>query len=201
MDRKRTHDRAQAHTLESFTAALLIVSAVVFSLQATAVTPLTASTSNQHIENQEEATADGLLSVTADDGRLREAVLYWNETEEQFAGSNDDGIYANGGPPNAFGTVLNETFGNVTSSDGRIAYDVFVSYRLPNNETRRKTMVYMGSPSDNAVVATRTVTLFDEDGLTSSGGGTVDGSFYAPDAAPNARLYNVLEVRIVVWKM
>ncbi|WP_266077459.1 DUF7288 family protein [Haladaptatus caseinilyticus] len=194
-------DRAQAHTLEAFTAALLIVSAIIFSLQATAVTPLTASTSNQHIENQEEATADGLLSVTADDGRLREAVLYWNDTGRKFAGSNDDGIHANGGPPNGFGRTLNETFGNITSGGSRIAYDVFVVYRMPTNETRRKTMVYMGAPSDNAVVATRTIPLFDGDELTSPGGGTVGESFYAPDAAPNAALYNVVEVRIVVWRM
>lgn len=193
--------RAQAHTLEAFTAALLVVSAVVFALQATAVTPLTASTSNQHIENQEEATADGLLSATAADGRLREAVLYWNATGERFAGSSDEGIYANGGPPNAFGDVLNETFGNLTTGGGRIAYDVFVVYRLPSGETRRQTMVYMGSPSDNAVVATRTVTLFDGDELTAPSGGAVGQSFYAPDAAPNATLYNVMEVRIVVWKM
>ncbi len=163
-------DRAQAHTLEAFTAALLVVSAVVFALQATAVTPLTASTSNQHIENQEKAIADDLLSVTAADGRLREAVLYWDTTSEQFVGSNDEGVYANGGPPNAFGDVLNTTFGNVSMNDpsgdvvstrGRIAYNVFVVYRLPNGESRQQTMVYMGSPSDNAVVATRTVTLFD----------------------------------------
>ena len=65
-------------------------------------------------------------------------------------------------------------------------------------------MVYMGSPSDNAASATRTVTLADDTGLSGPVAGTVSDpstSFYAPDAAPNASLYNVMEVRIVVWQM
>ena len=194
-------DRAQAHTLEAFMAALLIVTAVVFALNATAVTPLTASTSNQHIENQEKATAHDTLAITAADSRLRNAVLYWNASGEQFFDGNEEGIYANGGSPNGFGSALNETFGNLTSGGGRIAYDVFVVYRTRTNETRRKTMIYMGSPSDNAVVATRTVVVFDGATLTAPSGGTVDSGFYAPDAAPNTTLYNVMEVQLVVWKM
>jgi len=199
-------DRAQAHTVEAFTAALLVVSAIVFALQATSVTPLTASTSNQHVENQQRAVAADLLAATDAEGSLREATLYWNASADRFAGSADEG-YTNGGPPNRFGAALNETFGNLTTGGGRVAYNVFVDYRTPDARESRETMVYMGSPSDNAVATTRTVTLFDGDELTAPGAtqsvavaGETD-DFYAPDAAPNATLYNVLEVRIVVWKM
>jgi hypothetical protein len=194
-------DRAMAHTLEAFTAALLVVSGVVFALQATAVTPLTASTSNQHVENQQQATAADLLAAGDAEGSLRTAVLYWNASGDRFAGASEDG-YRNGGPPTALGAALNETFGNLTSGGGRVAYDVFVDYRTPGGDARRQTMVYMGSPSDNAVVATRTVAVFDGDRRTAPGAnGTVADGFYAPDAAPNATLYNVLEVHVVVWKM
>jgi hypothetical protein len=62
-------------------------------------------------------------------------------------------------------------------------------------------MVYMGAPSDNAASATRTVTLTDDTSLSGTSGTVSSPGFYAPDAAPNASLYNVLEVRIVVWQM
>jgi len=63
---RTTDDRAQAHTLEAFAAAILLVAALTFALQATAVTPLSASTSNQHIENQQRAVATDLLATSAE---------------------------------------------------------------------------------------------------------------------------------------
>jgi hypothetical protein len=199
-----SHDRGQAHTLEGFMSALLVVSAVLFALQSTAVTPLTASTSNQHIENQHQTAAADLLLTTAENGSLRPAVTFWDPSEKAFVGAEAQGFYANGGPPNAFGAALNDTFGDFSTPGRRIAYNVFVKYRLPDNTTRSKTMVYMGSPSDNAASATRTVTLADDTRLSGPAAETVSdpsANFYAPDAAPNASLYNVMEVRIVVWQM
>ena len=194
--------RGQAHTLEAFTAALLVVSAVLFSLQATAVTPLTASTSNQHIENQQRTAASDLLAVNAERGTLRSAALFWDPGEKSFVDASERQFYVDGGPPNAFGESLNETFGNLSTDGNRVAYNVFVNYRLPDNTSRQQTMVYMGSPSDNAAAATRTVTIYDDTPLAGPTDENVTAArFYAPDAAQNATLYNVLEVRIVVWQM
>jgi hypothetical protein len=172
-------------------------------MQATAVTPLTASTSNQHIENQHRAAASDVLTTAAENGTLLPAVTYWNPSERTFVGAADRGFHENGGPPNALGSALNETFGNFSTPGRRIAYNVYVRYRLPDNNTRRQTMVYMGAPSDNAASASRTVALTDDAPLSGPSDGTVSQSanFYAPDAAPNATLYNVMEVRIVVWQM
>lgn len=199
---RRNNCRGQVHTLEAFTAALLIVSGVLFALQATAVTPLTASTSNQHVENQHRTAGSDVLATTAANGSLQPAVTFWDHGNRSFVGTADGEFYANGGPPNAFGAALNDTFGNISTPGRRIAYNVYVRYRLPDNSTRRQTMVYMGSPSDNAATATRTVTLTDDTELSGPAEGTVSSAeFYAPDAAPDAQLYNVLEVRIVVWQM
>jgi hypothetical protein len=204
--------RGQVHTLEAFTAALLVVSGVLFAMQATAVTPLTASTSNQHIENQHRAAASDVLATAAENGTLRPAITHWNPTEKAFVGATDRGFHENGGPPNAFGAALNDTFGNLSTPGRRIAYNVYVRYRLPDNSTRRQPMVYMGAPSDNAASASRTVALTDDATLSGPSDETVcspSANFYAPDAAPNATqcnvtdaaLYNVMEVRIVVWQM
>ncbi|UPV99640.1 hypothetical protein M0R88_14095 [Halorussus gelatinilyticus] len=200
-NRVRTRSRGQVHTLEAFTAALLVVSGVLFALQATAVTPLTASTSNQHIENQHRTAAADVLSAGAENGTLRPAVTFWDPDDSAFVAAGSRGFYTNGGPPNAFGAALNDTFGGLSTAGRRIAYNVEVRYRTPDGDTRKQTMVYMGSPSDNAAAATRTVVLADDTPLSGASGNVSSANFYAPDAAPNASFYNVMEVRIVVWQM
>ncbi|QZP37781.1 DUF7288 family protein [Halobaculum magnesiiphilum] len=192
--------RAQAHTLEGFAAAVIVLSGVLFALQATAVTPLTASTSNQHIENQQAAVAEGTLAAAEANGTLAPALLQWNSSGERFIGSGSDGVYTGRGPPTPFGHTLNETFG-----EDRIAFNVEVSFRTPGGRGRTR-MVYMGSPSDNAVAATRTVVLFDDDPV-GDGSGTLaevasdpDREFYADDT-DDGPLYGVMEVRIVVWRI
>ncbi|WP_394324689.1 hypothetical protein [Halorubrum sp. SD626R] len=195
-------DRAQAHTLEAFAAAILLVAGLVFALQATAVTPLSASTSNQHIENQQRAVATDLLATCAESGALREALLYWDPEDERFAGSRPEfGTYTRGGPPNGFGEALNRTF-----LDRSVAFNVEVRH----GDRNRTAIVDMGSPSDNAVTATRAVSLPDDANLTAPGyeettlegltAGDDPGSFYAaPDA--DGAVYDHVEVRITVWRM
>lgn len=191
--------RAQAHTLEGFAAAIILLSGVLFALQATAVTPLTASTSNQHIENQQAAVAEGVLASAEANGTLVESLLYWDTNEERFIDSGSRDVYANGGPPTTFGATLNQTFSN-----DRIAFNVEILHTSAAGGQTRTRMVYMGTPSDNAVAASRTVVLFDDDTL-GDGSGTVgdaadDGEFYADDL-DDGPLFAVLEVRIIVWRI
>ena len=192
-------DRAQAHTLEAFMAALLVVSGVLFALDATAVTPLSASTSNQHIQNQQRDVANDLLAAEAENGSLRTALVDWNTSSNGFRGAGDDGYFTTGGPPNDFGAAINETF-----RDRRVAVNVELAY-WDGGSMARRPLVYMGSPSDNAVTASRAVTLYNAttlaDGTTNVSDAGADGDFYAPDAAPGSELYAVVEVRITAWRM
>jgi hypothetical protein len=189
--------RGQAHTLEAFTAAVLIVGALIFATQATAVTPLSASTSNQHIENQQRATVDGLLATAAENGTLADAALYYDPGDETFEGAPDGDPYAEA-PPNAFGTALRETL-----SDRQIAFNVDVRYRTADGGTDVEPMVRMGEPSDNAVVATRSVGVYNGSRLTGSDDRRLealdDGEFYAPNV-DDSELYNVFEVEVTVWR-
>ena len=195
-----TDRRAQAHTLEAFAAAILLLSSLLFALQVTAVTPLTGSTSSQHIENQQASIADGILSAEASNGTLKQTTLYWNASASNWHDATSDG-YPLGGPPTPFGTVLNETL-----ADRGIAFNVNVYY-MRSDERRRVRMVYLGQPSDHASVATRTVTLYDDDQILESNldpsGTNVSSTsdFYAPDISTNSSLYNVVEVEVVAWRM
>ena len=195
-----TDDRGQAFTLEAFTASLLLIGSIIFALQVTAVTPLTASTSSQHIENQQQQVAAGLLDSAVSNGSLKEALLYWNDSGGHFAAADsEDGYYTSGGPPNAFGKMLNRTF-----RDRGIAFDVNVWFVTTSNTVRREQLVNFGTPSDNAVSARRTVTLYDDDRLTAPGFSAElsdTSNYFARDIAPDSGVYTVVRVEVIVWRM
>lgn len=201
--------RGQAFTLEAFVASLLVLGGVAFALQATAVTPLSASTSNQHVGNQERAAAVGLLTAADENGTLVEAVTFWNGTnttmtQGKFQNTSESGEYTNGGPPNAFGRALNETFG-----DERTAFNVEVRYWTANASRETVPMVDMGSPTNDATVATRSVVLYNDTQLSSVSNRTVEtaaqtGNFYIDrdqSPSPNSHLFAIVEVRITVWRI
>lgn len=198
-------NRGQALTLEAVTAGLLLLAAVGFALQMTAVTPLSASTSSQHLENQLESTGEGLLASTAETGSLKTAVLYWNETRGFHNNTGEESYYWSGDPPNEFGAALNETYG-----DRNIAYNVIVHYQTADGSMERQRMVYQGEPSDHAVSASQTITLVDDDRLVDYDGSLgpelwTNNDFYAPDAGTEATddrpLYNVVRVEVIAWRI
>ncbi len=176
--------RGQAHTVEAFAAAVLIVGGLIFATQATAVTPLSASTSNQHIENQQKASVEGLLAASATDGSLEAAVLDWNATRGTFEGAPESDTYASA-PDHEFGDALSGTL-----SSRQIAFNVLVRYPDGDGGTDTEPMIRMGEPSDNAVSATRSIGLYDDD---------VPTGFYAPDI-DDSKLYTVVEVEVVAWR-
>ncbi|QLG62801.1 DUF7288 family protein [Halorarum salinum] len=195
--------RGQAHTLEAVTAGILLLSTVAFALQVTAVTPLTGSTSNQHIENQQAAMAEGVLDTAAANGTLKPTLLAWNGTAGTFHGATRDG-YLNGGPPTPFGGTLNETF----RSRG-VAMDVTVTFLRGTDLDRVDAvpLVNLGAPSDNSAVATTTVTLYDDDRVHDADGNPTGPrldeteNFYADDVSPDSPVYNVLRIEVVVWRI
>jgi len=193
--------RAQVHTLEAIVAALLMVTSILFALQITAVTPLSASTSSQHIENQQQAGVEGVLSGAAENDELRPALLFWNDSSGQFHNTSSDDFYTSRAPPNAFGERLDRAFGQQG-----IGYNVYVIYETAGGGRRVQEMVYQGEPSDNAVRAGRTVTITDDSTLYDHENQETDipvnaSNFYAPDVSPDSATYSVLRVEVVVWRI
>jgi hypothetical protein len=190
--------RGQAYTLEAVIASLLLVSSLVFALQVTAVTPLSASTSNQHIENQQRASASGVLTAAQEAGALKDAVLYWNDSAEEYYDAERLTYYTNSYPPNEFGNITERAF------DGRgLAVNVLV-YHNESKEPSR--MVYRGEPSDNAVSASRTVTIYNGSELAAPGTSTtVENATSFDEVVPydgtGGTVYNVVRVEVTVWRM
>ena len=190
--------RGQAYTLEAVIASVLLVSSLVFALQVTAVTPLSASTSNQHIENQQRASASGVLTAAQEAGALNEAVLYWNDSAdaEKYYDAGRLGYYTNDYPPNKFGNITERAF------DGRgLAVNVLV-YHNESEEPSR--MVYRGEPSENAVSASRTVTIYNGSKLAGTST-TVENATSFDEVVPydgtGGTVYNVVRVEVTVWRM
>lgn len=204
-------DRAQGHTLEAVISAFILLAAIGFALEMTAVTPLSASTSSQHVENQLQTTGEGVLTSTAETGALSEALRYWNASGQRFHDSATDlGYYTNEPPDNDFGDALNRTF-----DDRNVAYNVRLIYQDRNGTMYSRRMIWRGQPSDHAVQASRTVTLTDDDHLLDADGSknrttlkaADEDEFFMPDAAGrdstlgNRGLYNLVRVEVIAWRI
>ena len=193
--------RGQAHTLEATVAGLLMLSSLIFALQMTAVTPLSASTSSQHIENQQGATGQGVLAAAAEQGALKPAVLYWNNSSSQYHNVGVQQFYTSGPPDNRFGAMLERAF-----NDNGIAYNVYFRFQNDGGEPITRRYVYSGVPTDNAVTATHTVTLWDDDPLYEADGtpsstrlNTENMTYPMADTGTN--LYNTVRVEVVAWRI
>jgi hypothetical protein len=185
--------RGQALTLESISAAVILLAAIGFALQVTAVTPLSPSTSSQHVENQIQSTADGALDSATQDGTLTDAALFWN--------ADEDVSYYQGTPPDVF--PLSDAFER-TFNDRNIAYNLVVHFHTDQGRLTWQ-VVEQGSPSDHAVSASRTIVVHGGDRLVrhdgTSGGRLNASGFYAPNFDTDENLYNLLHVEVVAWRI
>lgn len=195
--------RGQALSLEGISAAIILLAAVGFALQVTAVTPLSPSTSSQHVENQIESTADGALDSAAERGTLAESVLSWDDGQGAFHNATEGVSHYQGAPPGvlALSETLNRTFG-----DRNIAYNIYIDYHTDDGmETQR--LVEQGRPSDHAVSASRTIVVHESDHLVAADGsegsrlGALSTNFYAPNINSSQNLYNVFHVEVVAWRI
>ena len=208
--RPESRDRGQAFTIEGITASLVLLMAVLMAVQAVVVTPTTRGTVDEDVRSNLRQQADDVLalSATAPGADLSSLVRYWEPSGRTFAGADNPQVgYGLDAPPTRFGTLLTETF-----TQRGYLFNVEVVYRTDTpGDTGRLTMVRRGYPDENAVVASRTVTLYDDDTLTGpeSGAATLaeydtdltdgdDGYYPIPDAVEGP-VYNVVEVRVVVW--
>lgn len=199
-------DRGQTFTLEAFVAAILLLSTVAFALQVVSISSNTASAADAEIRSQHAGLAVGVLDQGAANGSLRRTTLYWDEVDERFYGASDDGYYIGRAPPTAFGGALGAMF-----RGRQVRYNVDLYYRTAAGERARQRLVESGTADDDAVRVTETVTLYDGTKLVDANenersltlnevAGNTSKTFYAPDARPDSRIYNVVRVEVVLWE-
>ncbi|HIH43736.1 MAG TPA: hypothetical protein HA257_01220 [Candidatus Methanoperedenaceae archaeon] len=194
-------DRAQMQTLESLIASSIIVMVMVFTIDATTLTPLTSSTANVHVEAELMALGQDIFSVLdypvnpGEISPLKSDILGWNGNTTVWNGSAYNILnYTNPGDVNY--SMSN----NVTGLTSRIfvprgiAHNLQVTYIFQGG-TSTKAIIWNGDPSNNAIVVSRKIVIHDSE--VSSGYSSRTG-IQDVDASV---LYNVVEVRLVLWRM
>lgn len=206
-----SEDRGQAYTLEGVIGALLLLAAVLFALQSVIITPTTSGTVDADVRSELRQQAQDILILNAQNESfgLSELTRYWHQSQLTFFGATNPRVgYGTAQPPREFGEMLNETF----SARSRL-YNVHLRYQpaTPGGETLQTPVVYRGQPSRNAVIATYTVTLYDNQTLTAPTASNVelweydtnatdnDDGYYPIPNAVEGPVYNVVEVRVIVW--
>lgn len=236
-----TERRGQAFTMEAVFAAILLLAAVLFALQTTAITPLTGSTTSQQVQNQQSAVAEGVLASAAEQGMLKEAALHYDIEADNWHGLGPgESAYAttdsdhDRGPPEALRLAnrLDRAYSDGVATNVNMHYFTAPTDRGQGDQHHKtETLVDMGTPSSNAVTATRTIVLYTDDVPLEADGDPYEDAtgsqitledvhddasldFYAEYVAQDSAggiskspinegspVYNVVTVEVVVWRI
>lgn len=190
-------EKAQLHTLEGVAAATILLLVIIYAIDATSMTPLTSSTSNVHVESELRVLGQDILNTLdyAEPGynsSLKNDIITWDGNEYIWSGSNY--LIKGGTSPltnSSLATILNTTL----IKQG-IAHNVELTYiekstLLPNN----RNMIYNGDPSTSAVIVSRKIVLQDAEAPTNP-----NNPMYGKDIDPSTGLFNIVEVKLVLWR-
>lgn len=205
----RDTDRGQAYTLEGLISAMVVLMAVLFALQAVVITPTTGGLGDRTVQVQvQQETQDALVVAAGDQPRnLSNMLRYWdgNGGFQNASSPHPDGydVYQADKKDNftkkfTLGDVLYNRFG-----DNGQNYNVEAHYTNGNDHETR-TLVYHGNPPASAVTASYTVTLYEDQHTTGDEDRrlrdfTPENRTIPRDANTGDYIYNVVELRVIVW--
>lgn len=189
--------RAQLHTLEGVAAATIMLLVIVYAIDATSMTPLTSSTANVHVETELRTMGQDILKTMdyAEPGyssKLKYDILNWNGKEYIWDGT----MYlekGNATPMNNLTSNLTEILNSTLGSNG-IAHNVELTFLSENGTSfyPLTRMIYNGDPSNNAVIVSRKIVLQNSDNPSSG---------VVPDADMLSSFYNIVDVKLILWRM
>lgn len=185
---KRKQNHAQIHTLEAFSAFLIVILAATISVQTISVGH---GTEGGETILQNEKLAQDILAQSTASGELKTAILNWSGEDVGFNGSVDGNIYytsEGNDVPGEFGNSL-----SVLDSIG-VSYDIYLVC-----DGDRHPFVKNGGAGPESATESVFVTLTDGD---RTGGGTHlenTPSYPCRDSGEDSHFYNTVEVRATVW--
>jgi hypothetical protein len=201
--------RGQAYTLEGIISAILVVTAVLVGLQVVDFGPWTSDTTQQSEDMEQRA--EDLLDLAAENGTLSRVVRCTYGSSDTFTGGQV------GEGSTTFERMLNQTFDQQGHN-----YNIYFTYLKASGERERISVTSSNSnptsgviaPTDSAAVATKTLTIYDDDRTRivdrtvnppqkcGAKGTTVKDAgqaYFMDDINDASPLYNIVEVRLVVW--
>jgi hypothetical protein len=214
---RATDDKGQMHTIEGLMASMIMLLVLVLVINNTAVTPLSSSTTNKHVQLELMNMGEDMLASldynpysldehnTRLNSPLKESILEWNGSQFVWDGKYFKSITIDLSLPST--DINNSPLAQAlyyTFSQYGIAYDVEIVYLDNRNNAIAKKMIWNGDPSDNSVTVSRMVTIHNDDQMNIAGNNIQPNIFYAiPDADPNYPdgFYNIVYVRLTLWRM
>lgn len=204
MRKFRRSDIGQMHTIEGLMAAIIMMLVLVLVVKGTAITPLTSSSTNEHVQVELADMGSDLLTSLdynvanpAGASPLKYSILGWNG--DQFVWNStcfkdiNNNIIILDESTNSLAHALNFTFNRYG-----IAYDVEVIYLDDNGTAVVKKMIWNGDPSDNSVTVSKIIALHNSDSTTAPNFFINTG---IPDLDNSTDFYNLLNVRLTLWRM
>jgi hypothetical protein len=191
---------AQMHTIEAMMAAVIMVGIIVFTVQATSLTPLTSSTANAHIEAQLQAMGQDMLNILAysahgEDSDLKNEIKEWDGKAYVWDGEKYESIDSEN---NNLTNSSSASMLKFIAMPRGIAHNIHFNWVDENGVTVSKPYIYNGDPSDNAVIISKKVMLSDSNIEDKN-------AFYAntsiPDSDEITGFYNIVNVKLTLWRM
>lgn len=191
---------AQLHTLEALMALLLVIGVIIYTVQATSLTPLTSSTANAHIEAQLQILGQDMLnsldhSEYGQDSPLKKDILNWNGKYYTWNSQQ----YGSTSGENLTNSSTAEVLRSVAVGRG-IAHNVEFAWIEEDGTMRSMRYIYNGEPSDNAVIITKRVLLSDSD-FPDTDPTSFRQNSGIRDADQSTDLYNLIDVKLTLWRM
>lgn len=188
---------AQIYTLEAIISATIIIGVLIFSVQATSLTPLTSSTANAHVETHLYTIGQDILnsldySQNGGCSDLKNDILKWDGDPYSW----NSVAYANGNK-----TLNNSSTANVLEImivPRGIAHNVEFTWIDNKGNTIILPYIYNGEPSNNAVVISKKLLLSDSDIQATAQFATNTG---IGDMDTNTDFYTLINVRLTLWRM
>lgn len=208
-------ERGQAFTLEGFTAAFILLIAVLFAVQSVVITPSSGGAVDRTAQAQVQQQVQDALIVAQQNDELSELVRFVDVENGEFQSFHNEsdggqGVYTVsdfgnssqlGENASTLGAILN---GNFEAGQN---YNVELYYQTNDDGDRESiSLVDEGSPSSTAVTASYTVVLHENQSITAPDSDQqlrdiTDEGEYIPNLneGDSTGLYNVVEIRVTVW--
>ncbi len=194
------NEKAQLYTLEGVAAASIMLIVIIYAIDATSMTPLTASTSSVHVEAELRALGQDIFNILdyAEPGyrsKLKMDMVAWDGKEYIWNGANYTVKGTTNVPSNL--TNITEIFNSTLIKQGT-AHNLDVTFlsRKPDNTTYpvKIKIIFNGDPSNNAVIVSRKIVLQDSD---------IIGNYSGPieDIDPLSNFRNIVDLKLTLWRM
>jgi hypothetical protein len=210
----RLGDKGQMHTVEGLIAAVIMILVLVLVVKSTAITPLSSSSTNKHVQLElMNMGNDVLTSLDYDVGAtgtspLKYSILDWDGSQfvlsdgKKYIGTYDISDHSLDNNQlaqalyfafNKYGVAYNvEIF--YLDSDGKV-----VPASNNNYVSDHPSMIWNGDPSDNSVTVSKVIAIHNGD----IGSIQFYDHTHIPPIAPTTTtdLYNLIIVKLTLWRM